>query len=497
MEHYWLGIDAGTTAIKCGVYSSDGRLVLSGDVPADVSSPQEGHSEQDMQAVWDGVCASIRKAIAGIDPAQIVSVGIAAQGDGFWALDKDMVPVGPAILWNDTRAARDVDDLYSSGDAAAISRACHTSIWPGTSGAIYRWMQREDPTRAAHVAHVLYCADWVGLCLTGELASDFSDATIPFYDLHKKHYAPEALDALKAGDLAQKMQPPQLAGSTLGQITAQAASATGLLQGTPVSVGTLDLSAMIVGMGMQTPGEMMMIMGTTAVVNILTDQVTPSDLPVGATVLHANGEAMIRVLAPTTGASAFDWFCRLHPGSLGGDSPAEVAEKLNALVITVPVGANGVLFLPHLNGERAPFVAANARGAFFGLSARSTKAEMGRAVMEGTAMSLRHCFEAEQGGRPKGVVRLTGGGARNGLWCQIIADIMGVSLDVSDASDHGLWGAACLGAQATGAGEACALAKRDEQTTRYDPDPAAVTAYDTVYKDYRILSDACQKIWKS
>lgn len=497
MEQYWLGIDAGTTAIKCGVYSADGRLVALGEVPADVSSRKEGYSEQDMQAVWDGVCRSIAQAIAGLDPAQIACVGIAAQGDGFWVLDKEMEPVGPAILWNDTRAARDVDELYETGNAVAISRACHTSIWPGTSGAIYRWMLREDPARAAKVAHVVYCADWVGLCLTGELASDYSDATIPFYDLNKGQYSPRALDALEAGDLAKKLQSPRRAGSPLGQITVQAAAATGLRQGTPVSVGTLDLSAMIVGMGMNTPGEMMMIMGTTAVVNILTDRVTPSDLPVGATVLHADGEVMIRVLAPTTGASAFDWFCGLHPGSLGGDSPAEVADKLNALVVTVPAGANGVLCLPHLNGERAPFVAAKARGAFFGLSARSTKADMGRAVMEGTAMSLRHCFEAEQGGRPTGVVRLTGGGARNGLWCQIIADIMGVSLDVSAASDHGLWGAACLGAQATGAGDACVLAKRDEMSTRYDPDPAAVTAYDAVYETYRTLSDACQQIWKS
>lgn len=497
MERYWMGIDAGTTAIKCGVYRADGSMVASGEVPSVISSPQEGHSEQDMHAVWEGVCASIRAAIAGIDPAQIESVGIAAQGDGFWALDTDNNPVGPAILWNDTRAAPGVEAAYQSGKAIAISHACHTSIWPGTSGAIYGWMQREAPAQASKVARVLYCADWVGHCLTGTLATDYSDATIPFFDLSARTYSAAALSALGAEGLADKMLPPQPAGSLLGHISATASGLTGLAAGTPVSVGTLDLSAMIVGMGMDQPGDTMMIMGTTAVVNILTDRITPADLPVGATVLHANGNLLTRVLAPTTGASAFDWFCGLHPASLGGDSPGEIAQKLNALAQDVPSGANGVLFLPHLNGERAPFVAPNARGAFFGLSARSSKADMGRAVMEGTAMSLRHCYEAEYGARPEGIVRLTGGGARNGLWCQVIADIMGTVIEVSQATDHGLWGAACLGAQANGGGDACALAARSEQATRYMPDATAWAAYDKVFENYCTLSNACQEIWKS
>lgn len=497
MKRYWLGIDAGTTSIKCGVYQPDGRLVASADVPSRVTTPSEGQSEQDMHAVWEAVQACIRAATKAIDLDQIESIGIAAQGDGFWALDAENAPVGPAILWNDTRAAADVQDAYRSGAAKAISHACHTSIWPGTSGAVYSWLQRTDPARAERVARIVYCAGWVGYCLTGVLATDYSDASIPFYDVQKREYSDSTFSAMKAQGLVSKYLQPQLAGSISGRLSVEAAALTGLPVGLPVSTGTLDLSAMIVGMGLNSPGDTMMIMGTTAVVNILTDKITRSDLPVGATVLHANGALFTRVLAPTTGAAAFDWFCALHPGSLGGDTPGEIADKLNALAVDVPPGANGVLFLPHLNGERAPFVAANARGAFFGLSARSTKADMGRSVMEGAAMSLRHCFEAEYGARPRGTVHLTGGGARNALWCQIIADIMGSTIEVSEVTDHGLWGAACLGAAANGAGDACMLAKRKEQTTQYLPDPVAVSVYDAVFERYLVLSEACQKIWKS
>lgn len=494
MEQLWLGIDAGTTAIKAGLYRPDGTCVATGACPSPVISPQPGHSQQDMAQVWDSVCTAIRAALQDVDPARIASIGIAAQGDGLWAVDQNGSPAGPAILWNDTRAAKVLDAL-SPQQQGVINRTSHTSLWPGTSGTIFRWLSETAPDQAAQIRHVMHCAGWVGYCLTGEMAVDFSDATIPFLDLNSRRYAPDAIAALGVGAIETALIPPRPAETPLGGISADAASKTGLIAGTPVSVGTLDLSAMIVGMGMDQPGDTMMILGTTAVVNILTDRITPSDAPVGATVLHANGRLMTRVLAPTTGAAAFDWFCALHPQTLGGETPAEIAAKLNALAEAVPPGSNGVTFLPYLNGERAPFVEPDASGAFFGLKATSTKADMGRAVMEGAAFSLRHCYLAERGHLPETPIRLTGGGAKNALWCQIIADVMQTPIQVSAASDHGLWGAACLGAAATGEGPACELAKRMEETVTYDPDPETAQPYDDAFDRYVALSEACQTLW--
>ncbi|WP_421855004.1 FGGY-family carbohydrate kinase [Oricola sp.] len=495
-EEYWLGIDAGTTAIKAAVYRNDGSQVALGQVPSEVKVATGGRSEQDMEDVWRSVCSAIKSALSGLDAADVKSVGIAAQGDGLWALDAGMQPVGPAILWNDTRASDIVDALYESGRAKAVSHACHTSIWPGTVGAIFAWLKANDPARVDQIAHVLYCADWVGYRMTGKVATDFSDATIPFLDLRRRAYDEAAFSALDVAELQGKLAAPRVASERLGTITAAAAAATGLPVGVPVSVGTMDLAAMIVGMAMRQPGETMMILGTTAVVNILADSVEKADLPVGATAFHADGQTLIRVLAPTTGAAAFDWFCALHPQTLGGASPAEIAGKLNALAGNVPPGANGITFLPYLNGERAPFVAPKAQATFFGLTSASSTADMGRAVMEGAAFSLRHCFEAE-GGRPQKPVRLTGGGARNALWCQIIADVMQAPIIVSEESDHGLWGAACVGAAAAGGGDACVLAEGHESTIRYDPDPATAGAYDAAFNRYHALTEACQAIWKA
>ena len=329
--------------------------------------------------------------------------------------------------------------------------------------------------------------DYIGYKLTGEIATDFANATIPFFDINARKYG-DAVKALDCGDLIGRLAQPKRATETLGRISGHVAGETGLPQDLPVSVATLDLGAMMVGMGLDTPGDIMMIMGTTAVVNILTDHVTQTRTPIAATVMHATADLAIRVLAPSTGAAAFDWFASLHPQSLGGDDADAIAEKLNALVTHVPVGANGITFLPYLNGERAPFVAPDIRAGFLGMSAGTTKAELGRAVMEGTALSLRHCCESE-GGLPDKPVRLTGGGARNPVWCQIIADIIGQEVIVNPASDLGLWGAACIGAAKIKNRDPIKLSVRDAKCIHYQPVPTHHEAYGAVYERYCALSD--------
>ncbi len=481
----WLGLDVGTTAVKAAAYRPDGTQVAQADAPSKVTQVPGGGSEQDMDQVWETVGAVLSDLVAQCDGAEFQSLGIAAQGDGLWCVTGEGRPAGPAMLWNDTRTADDLAELEETGATGLIGRGCHTSLWSGTSGMLWRWVRQNRPEMAAQTAHVMTCVDWIGLNLTGALATDFSDATIPFLDIASRAYAAAQLEALDCAELADKLIAPKSADSALGQVSARAAKATGLPEGLPVSVGTLDLSAMIVGMGLHRAGETMMIMGTTAVVNILTDRITPTEAPVGASCLHPTAPVTIRVLAPTTGAAAFDWFAALHPKSLGGASAGEVAQRMNTLVEQVPPGAGGVTFLPYLNGERAPFVAPNLRASFHGLSSTTTTGEMGRAVMEGAALSLRHCFE-EETGLPTAPVQLTGGGSKNPVWCQIIADVVGQPVLVSSASDHGLWGAAALGASASGLGGAVDLARRDEALQRYDPENHA--AYTPVYRRYAAIS---------
>lgn len=490
-----LGLDVGTTAVKAAAFRPDGTMVATAEAPSKVASTADGGHEQDMAQVQATVYRVLADLVQYCPSVDFKALGVAAQGDGLWCVTQEGKPAGPAMLWNDTRAADDLDSLSDGAALHAIGRGCHTALWTGTSAMLWRWCRHHRPEIVAKTAYVVTCADWVGLCLTGKVSSDFSNASIPFLNYESRSYSDAQLNAVGCGDLSDRLVAPTRADSVLGTINAQTANATGLPEGLPVTVGTLDLSAMIVGMGMFEAGQTMMIMGTTAVVNILTDRVMPSDTPVGASVLHPISDLIVRVLAPTTGAAAFDWFAALHPQSLGGASAGEVASRMNEVVTDVPPGANGVTFLPYLNGERAPFVAPDIRAAFYGLSSTSTKGDMGRAVMEGAAFSLRHCFE-EEGGLPIAPVHLTGGGAKNPVWCQIIADVVGQPVIVSDAPDHGLWGAAALGAAAVSGGNAAEFAgRRAEQPQTYAPKHH--DAYSAPYRCYATLSHKHREMQKA
>lgn len=485
-----IGLDVGTTAIKAAAYKPDGIAVAKAEMPTEVIRGPDGVNEQDPLAIWTATAACLKALTDQIDASDIRSLGVCAQGDGFWPLDENAQPVRNAILWSDTRpaVAADLAALERSGALDVVGRGCHTALWPGTSALGWRWLRMNEPETAAKVAHVVTCGDWIGAQLTGQVSTDFANASIPFLDLESRTYG-KAVTALDCEDLRAALPVPKIATSQLGRITAKAASATGLPEGLPVSLATLDIAAMIVGLGLSKPGDAMMILGTTAVVAMLRDSLQPTKKPMAAAALHATSDTIMRILAPSTGAAAFDWFASLHPQSLGGESASDIAEKLNSLVCDIPIGANGVTFLPYLNGERAPFVDPSIRAAFLGMSSTTTKGELGRAVMEGTAFSLRHCF-ATEGGLPAAPVHLTGGGARNPIWCQIIADVIGQDVLVNTSSDLGQWGAACIGRACASGEDAITLTERGGEMMRYVAEPSAHAAYHVEYARYAMLSDA-------
>lgn len=485
-----IGLDIGTTTIKAAAYYSDGQAIKVCEVPNIITRPYQNWCEQGMGDVWQRVCQCLQDLCADLEQENIMTLGVCAQGDGLWMLDEYQQPIEPALLWNDTRAGSMLKE--SKEQNKFIAHACHTANWPGTAASLFSWVSKYQPDKAATCRHILTCADWVGLNLTGSLATDYSDASIPFMDLGKKQWSKDALAAFNID--ANTLPKVQSATTQLGTISAIAASKTGLPEGLPVATGTLDLGAMIVGLGMNKPDQAMMVLGTTAVVNILSNKRPSSDAPNGATVRHPTSDLYIRILAPTTGAAVFDWFTALHPLTLSGVDAKEMAAKLNILAEEVAPGSNGVTFLPYLNGERAPFVAPEAHGSFHGLNGSTTMAEMGRAVMEGVAFSLRHCFDAING-LPNEPVWLTGGGAKNDLWRQIIADVLGVPIFISDTSDQGLWGAACIGMASLNGNDPCQIAKRNEIPYMTTPDMDKHAQYTQAYLHYLAIISASKPIW--
>ncbi len=495
-EVAYLGIDVGSTAIKAAVYAEDGRLISLETRANPVIRLQPGWSEQNMDEIWRIAQECLRGAVGRAAGARIAALGVCAQGDGLWALDKDLRPVRNAILWNDGRSDDLVLGWIADGTSEKLSRFSRTANWAGTAGTALRWLKENEPEAARRVAHVVFCKDWINLQLTGVLAADFSDGTIPFMDLESRTYAAEAFDLLGIGEFAGTLTAPQPANRLHGRLLPDVAAALGLPAGLPVATGTIDLGAMMVGMKLNEAGDVSLVLGTTAVVNAVVEPEPFHGEPVGATLAHPLNRNWIRVVAPQSGASAYDWFVSLHPLSLGGGDSAQVAARINEMVRDVPAGANGVTFLPFLSGERAPFVAPHATAAFLGLTAQSTRADMARAVMEGTSFSLKHCFHAAGIANPDHTF-LTGGGARNLLWCDILASVLGTTITASNISDHGLWGAALIGASAAGLCDLDSRPARAEDIRIHRPDPRLAEEYERLFALYQRIVAASREIWEA
>lgn len=489
-----IGLDAGTTAIKAAAYASDGRRVAYYRAPMQVLRPSPGFSEQSMEAVWQTVLTCLRGVIEQIDASTVRSIGVCGQGDGLWMLDGNKKPLRNAILWNDRRADALVSDWMEDGTSDRLSRFSRTANWSGTSGSALRWLADNQPDVLDAAHHILFCKDWITYRLSGVIGSDYSDASIPFLDLSLQSYASEAFSLLGLPDLSNRFSQPARASAKAGNLLSGVAERLGLPTDVSVATGALDLASMMVGLGLNQPGDMVFILGTTAVFSYVMPP-EPFDVPpVGATAHHPFTDDWIRILAPQSGASAFDWFAALHPKTFGGESAAEIAAKINDAAKDVPPGANGVLFLPFLTGERAPFVAPHASASFLGMTATTTKADLARAVMEGASFSLLHCFQSGSVPAPKQVI-LTGGGARNPLWCQIVADVLGIEIVANEAEDHGLWGAALLGGAAAGLIDPFAGAQRVEERTVFTPDATAHAIYSRLFETYLAAIDASQAIW--
>ena len=492
--YHYLGVDVGTTVIKATVFDDHGNARAHASRPSPVIRPHSGWSEQSMDAVWQTTADCIADAVSQTGDLTIASLGVCAQGDGLWTLDAKCKPVRNAILWNDARSEQEVLGWIQDGTSAKLSRFCRTSIWSGTAGAAFRWLKTHEPENAKRVAYVLFCKDWINYQLTGKLATDFSDASIPFMDLETRSYACETFSLLDIDELAGKLLEPRVASARHGGLTEDAAARLGLPAGLPVATGTLDLAAMLTALGLHNTGDICLILGTTAVLNVIVDPGPFDGEPVGATLAHPYLDKWIRVIAPATGAAALDWFATLHPKTMAGASAGEIAAKLTDLARSSPPGANGVLFLPFLAGERAPFVAPHASASFLGVRSTTTLADMAHAVIEGTSFSLRHCFTAE-GTTTSGDAFLTGGGSKNEFWCNILASILATPIVANDESDHGLWGAALFGAHAAGLIDINNPPKRPLPHRRHTPDPALVAAYEKIYPVYEQAVELSRPLW--
>jgi xylulokinase len=485
MSHV-LGLDISTTATKAVLLDAEGTVHVASCPEYTFETPQPLWSEQDPRLWWDGAVAAIRNvlAAAGLAGDDIEAVGLAGQMHGLVALDHHDDVLRPAILWNDQRTEAECDEIRETIGRDRLIAVTGNDALTGFTAPKLMWVRRHEPDVWSEIAHILLPKDLVRLRLTGDHAVDRADgAGTLLFDLAARDWSTEIVEALgiDAAWLPTTFEGPAVTGS----ISADAADATGLRQGTPVVAGGGDQAAAAVGVGAVEPGVVSLSLGTSGVVFTATDE--PLIDPEGRlhSFCHAVPDRWHVMGVMLSAAGSLQWFRdALAPGV---PFPALVEEALD-----VPSGSDGVLFLPYLSGERTPYPDPRARGAFVGLTARHGRPHMTRSVLEGVAFGLKDSLELMRAVGVTGFdeIRATGGGSKSPLWRQILADVLEMPVMTTTTSEGAAQGAAMLAA--TGAGwfanvqDACrALVTAGDRV-----EPSAADVYRERYAQYRALYPA-------
>ena len=492
---YCIGIDVGTSGTKTLLMDQTGLVLKTATAEYPMSQPKNGWAEQASELWWDAAVETLSKVLAGVNAADVVSVGLSGQMHGLVLLDENDAVLRPAILWCDQRTGAEVDDLNRIIGKDRILEITANPALTGFTAAKILWVQKHEPELWPKVKKILLPKDYVRLKLTGTYATDVSDGSgMQLMHIAGRCWSQEILDKLgiREDQLGRLVESPEITGT----VTPEASRLTGLPQTAVVVGGAGDNAASAVGTGVVVDGAAFLTVGTSGVLFGHTKQM---HLDPGGRVhtMCAAVPGEFHIMGVTQGAGlSLQW---LRNQCCAGEM-AEAAEKgidpydlTNAEAAQIPIGADKLLFLPYLMGERTPHLDPNCRGVFFGLSNIHTRAHLIRAVMEGVSYSLRDCQEIfkAMGAAPEQVI-LCGGGAKSPLWKQMLCDIYGVPFATVTETSGGAYGAAILGAVGAGLYQsvpaACKAIIRIGQMSQ--PDLTANAEYSKYYRFYTTLYPA-------
>jgi xylulokinase len=462
-----LGIDIGTTGVRALLVDEKGRVVDTAKDEYPLLTPRPGWAEQNPKEWWRATSRSIRSLIdSGAPPKKIVAVGLSGQMHGLVPMDAGDSPLRPAILWCDQRTV---------AECAAIERALGPRLVEITSNPALAgftapkilWMKRNEPGLYKKMKYFLLPKDYVRFHLTGERVTDISDAAGTL--LLNVARGEWALDMIRELNIRTDILPPIVGSAEVcGRVTAEAARATGLMEGTPVVGGGADNTCAAVGAGIVRPGLLSSSIGSSGVIFAHTDKLRADPETRVHSFNHSvPGKFYLMGVMLSAGLS-FRWFRdtfgtdEMRKEKDGG---RDAYDQLSKLAQKAPPGCEGLLFLPYLNGERTPHKDSCARGVWFGISPRHGREHMVRSVMEGIVFGLKDSLDImESLGIKIEQIRATGGGAKNAFWRQMQADVFGRPVMTLNHDEGPAYGAALLGG--VGAGLYPGVAEAAEATVR-------------------------------
>ncbi len=477
---YLLAHDLGTSGDKATLFSTEGQLIASAVEAYPCLYSNGNWAEQEPEDWYAAVCRVTKKLTADIDPAQIVGVSFSGHMMGAVLLDHHGELLRSAIIWADQRATPQVQKLADSVGNDRFYAITGARNNPTNSICKIMWSLEHDGI-GSRLSKAVNCKDYLVYRLTGHLGSDYSDASgTGAFDLNTFAWSQEILDA--AGVSMDIM--PELRSSTdlAGGITAQAARDTGLVAGTPVFCGCGDGTAASVGTGLSQVGQGYISLGTSAWIAYLDDSPCLDSQQRTFNMAGMTKGSVFPLGTMQAAGSSYSWMrdqlCRaekLDAERLG----TSVYHEINSRIARVPAGANGVLYLPYLMGERSPWWDSAIQGSFLGLRQETGHDDLLRAVMEGVSMNLGLILQVFRGKRQFDSLRIIGGAAKDQVWRQMLADVLNVRIEKLNLLEEGCSLGAAMAA-GIGAGvypDASAIDRFLQADDVCEPDPERVAVY--------------------
>lgn len=462
---YLLGVDLGTTGTKTALFDERGAVIRSKTIGYPMYQPFNGWAEQDPEDWWNATAAGIRDVISGVNAAEIRGVGLSGQMHGLVLLNKKGAILRKSIIWCDQRTTAECDELNL---LVGFERMIEITANPASTGftaAKILWVRNNEPELYEQCAHILLPKDYIRYMLTGDFATEVSDAAgMQLMDVPRREWSAELLETLNID--RSLLAPIYESQDVTGTVNRQAAELTGLKAGTIVVGGAGDNSAAAVGTGVVRAGRAFTTIGSSGVVYAVSDHVS-IDLKGRVHTLCASVPGKWTVMSCTQSAGlSLKW---LRDNCFGDDIIAVQSpyNLMSEMAESIPPGADRLLYLPYLMGERSPHPDPDCRGVFFGLSARHGRPHMLRAVMEGVAYSQLECVEVfREMGVSVNEMMICGGGSRSKLWRQMLSDMYGCPVTAFRTEEGPALGAAILAA--VGAGVYTSLEEACEEIIRGD-----------------------------
>ena len=452
---YFLGIDIGTSGTKTLLIDESGKILSEATATYTTSHPKPLWSEQDPELWWQATVTTVRKVVraAKVKGSEVKSIGLSGQMHGSVFLDKKQQVLRPALLWNDQRTAAECDEIErrAGGRKRLIQLVANPALTGFTAPKIL-WLRNNEPKKFERTRHILLPKDDVRRRLTGEFATDVSDASgMLLLDVAKRDWSGELLSKLELDrDLFAKCYESE---DVTGQLTSAAAKELGLSTDCVVVGGAGDCAANALGTGVVRSGVLSTSIGTSGIMFVHSDEVQIDPQGRLHTFCHAVRGKWHMMGVSLTGGGALEWFVRTLCAEVGSPKDRGTAYALlNAEAADVPAGSEGLFFLPYLAGERTPHADPDARGSFVGLTLKHGRGHLVRSIMEGVTYAMRDSLEIiESLGVPVKQIRASGGGSRSPLWRQMQADVFGQAAVTINAEQGPAYGVALLAAVGAGA----------------------------------------------